>query len=160
MNTLKLNCLMLATIFLLTACEVEIGGSDKNDSDGAPLAFQVASGSQTDIFYQRTDVIQDTEDFYELLADIPSMSGVEPEFNSDTDTLVSIISNVVGCSYYPKVKSVYDEFNTIVIEVENVREKSPETCNPSAELVYSYKFVKIDKTHRPVNIMIKKEGDK
>jgi len=158
MNTLKLLCTVLPTLLLLVACDIEIGDSDANEPDSTSVVYQLTSGTQTDIFHQRTDVIQDAAGYYELMASIPTMSGFGPEFNPDTDTLVSIISNVVGCSYYPRVKGVYDEFNTLVIELENVREKSPETCNPSPESAYSYKFVTIDKTRKPISIKIINEG--
>jgi hypothetical protein len=158
MNTLKLLCTVLPTMLLLVACDIEIGDSDANEPDSTSMVYQLASGTQTDIFHQRTDVIQDAAGYYELMASIPTMSDFGPEFNPDTDTLVSIISNAVSCYYYPRVEGVYDELNTIIIELENIRVKNPETCDPTGEQFYSYKFVKIDKTHKPISIMIRNEG--
>lgn len=158
MRHLIYPCLMLLTGFLLSACEMEIGGSDQDESKGSSLVFKINSGVQTDIFHQKTDVIQDDDSFYELMASIPTMSGMEPEFNSETDTLVSILSNSVSCSYYPKVKDVFDDFGTIIIEVVNIRVKNPETCDPTGIAAYSYKMVKINKTGKPISITIRNES--
>ncbi len=158
MKKLILYAAILGTFFLLAGCEVEIGDSNSDEPGDSALEFLMESGIQTDIFQQKTEVVQDDDSYYKLLSSIPSMSGVELEFNSDTDTLVSIISNVVGCSYYPVVQGVSNTQGTIIIDVVNKREKSPETCNPTGESAFSYKLIKFEKTYKPISIIIKNEA--
>ena len=52
---------------------------------------------------------------------------------------------------------VVESDGTLTIEVVNINEPSPETCDPSEESGYSYKLVTFLKTSKPISVTLTNE---
>ena len=138
--------------------EVENQSEEENilvgEVENLSLAHEVIFFGQDDILHQRTDVITSEDELTELLEDMPSLDRDMIEFDPNTQLLISIISVLQGCTSYPTVIDVVETESTIEVRLINIREVSPETCNPSLSPIYRANFVAFDKVDKPISVII------
>ena len=120
------------------------------------IEYEDFSGIQTDILYQKIEVINDVETYNKFWLSIPSMNNEIPNFDEESDTLIGMISNTESCLFQPKVKNVTEKEATIIIKVFNEKVELPEqvSCSQLTVPFYTYNIIKVPKSSKPISILI------
>ncbi len=129
-------------------------GSDSDTQEveqSLPIEYTRHSGSQTDIFHQKVEVINTLEIYNNFWLSVPSINDV-PSFDETKETLTIILSPNASCGFGPTVQSVEEHESQILITVGRVYIESPETCNPVGYPTYGYSWVKISKSTKQVGV--------
>lgn len=130
-------------------------GSDSDAQEveqSLPIDFTSHSGSQTDIFYQKIEVIDTLESYNNFWLNVPSINSF-PSFDETTDKLTVILLPNASCGFEPTVQSVEEDGNQVLITVGRVYTELPETCNPVGYPTYGYSWVKTTKSPKLVGVM-------
>jgi len=130
-------------------------GSDTDSQEveqSLPIEFTSQSGSQTDIFHQKVEVIDTLETYNNFWLSVPSINNF-PSFDDTTETLTIILSPNASCGFGPAVQSVDEHESQILITVGRVYTESPETCNPVGYPTYGYSWVKVSKSSKQVGVV-------
>lgn len=122
-----------------------------------PVEYQIDAGVQQNIFYQQITVIDDDETYNNFLLSIPSMSSSAPNYDFNVTTVVGVITDIQGCSFFPQVESVIETDRTVKVSILNVKDIHPETCNPMPVISYGYFLVSVLKTDKPISVIIENE---
>lgn len=117
------------------------------------IEYEDFSGIQTDVLYQKIEVINDAEAYNKFWLSIPSMSNEIPIFDEDSDTLISIILNAEPCLFQPKVKDVTEKGATIIVKIFN-EEIGLSTCSPITTPFYTYNIIRVSKSTKPISVLI------
>ena len=158
MNIKKIVLSFAILCFLpyLQSCTSGADASVNSNIENA-VAHENETGVQQDILYQQTVVINDDETYSNFLLSIPTMSSDAPFYDFSEITLVTVITDVEGCSFYPLLDSVVETDKTIKISITNELETSLETCNPAPTNLYEYFLVSFSKTNKPISVIIENE---
>jgi hypothetical protein len=148
MTKLYLFVLVSFIVSSLSGCGSE---ASANETSASTLYFEEFSGTQTEIFHQKLDVINSSDIFSDYLASLPSLTNI-PSFDESTETIISILSPSSSCSFSPAVSSVVESSEKISITVRRIYQVSPETCSPLPYATYAYNLIKIEKTSKLIEL--------
>lgn len=85
------------------------------------------------------------------------MSSSPPSYDSNVTTVVGVITDIQGCSFFPQVESVIETGKTMKVSTLNVKDIHLEACNPMPVISYRYFLVSVLKTDKPISVIIENE---
>ena len=126
------------------------------------IPFNAVNGMQTDVNYQRLDVFNDYESYSNFLSQLSSYDAALPEFDAESQTLVSVISYTNPCSFIPEVTQLtrenqYDGSSELLIYIKNNKVDNAQ-CDTSDQKQYNVNFVTFAKTDDRIGLYVRNDN--
>ena len=144
----------------MAGCELFWPAGPKPDIE--EIQFNTVSGMQSGINYQRFDVFNDYESYSSFISLLTGYDAELPDFDEESDTLVSIISYIKPCIFNPEVSNVtkskfFDGDIKLTIHLENKKIINSQ-CQEAGFNKYIINFVVINKTEDHMSIDVRNDN--
>ena len=146
---------------LILGCEFENSDTDDSVIEYTFIDFTIASeGTQSDVTGGQILEVKNENRFDEIWLGIPSISGVAPSPNFETNEIVVLLTNINVCSNL-EITEVSENDYTRLITATEVYTSNPGLCDPSEEAFgkFDYAMVEFERSAKPVSVIYKVRND-
>ena len=164
MNTSLLTCVIF--IVPLSGCDILSSIlPQESERERKELSFKHYEGDQFEIKLQRYDVFNDVNSLNVYLTSFPSITGLFPNFDESSETLISVLSYMDPCYFVPKATSVIRErffesnykINVNMIN-QTVVNGDSDMCRLDPRPRYYLNIIVIDKTDEAISLVTKNDN--
>ncbi len=150
-----LSAILFCLLPYLQSCSSDAEAETNSNTENS-IMYESDFGIQDDILYQQTTVIDNDETYNNfILTIVSSMSSDAPIYDFNEKTVITVITDIRGCSFYPRLDAVIDTGKTIKVKITNVL--STGVCDISPRAGHRYFLISISKTSKPISVIIENE---
>jgi len=153
MNNKIIPLIILLVTQYISGCSSD-ANSQTNDTENefSEVEFEETRSYQTDIFHQKTEVINDPDSYNNVWLSLPSLSHI-PDYDSDLETMIIVLSPSPSCGFHHEVESAYENTETISINIVQIPFPDQPACDALPFPIYGFNAIKIPKTDKLINVI-------